>query len=181
MANVTFARRYAQAALELGLQHDDLPAWRNDLAILAQVWSQPAERAYMEDVRVSKQARQERCRAILGPHIAPRTLNMVLLLISRGRTVLIPFIAQHFTDLERQRDETVIAHVTAAQPLTDDQHKALVRQLARKTGKDVQLDVSIEPSILGGLVIKVEDQLLDLSLIGKLNRMRDQVVGRRAS
>jgi len=181
MVSATSARRYAQAALELGIEHGDLDAWRNDLARLAGIWDDPATRAYLEDVRVGKQARLDRCREALGTLVAPRVLNMVLLLTSRGRTSLMPYIARYFTELERERENTVVARVTSAQPLSADEQKELGRRIAEYTGKSVQLEAEVQPAILGGLIIQVGDQLLDMSVAGKLSNMRDQVVGRRAS
>ncbi len=180
MASITSARRYAQAALELGLQYGDLGIWEHDLALLAELWKDADRRAYFEDARVSKHERLNRCRQHLGEHLSPRPLNMLLLLVTRGRTSLIPYIARHFVDLERQRDDQVVAHVTSTCELTAEETNELRALLAGQTGKDVQLEIQINPDILGGLVIKVEDQLLDLSIVGKLNRMRSQVIGRRA-
>src|SRR5690348_16888835 len=99
MANIVYARRYAQAAIELGIEHNDLETWRRDLAVLADLWADTGLRAYLEDVRISKQARLDRAREKLAPHLSPRTLNMVLLLLTRGRTSLVPYIARHFADL----------------------------------------------------------------------------------
>jgi F-type H+-transporting ATPase subunit delta len=181
MAGVTYARRYAQAALELALEHDELEVWRRDLGLLAQLWADTDLRAYLEDVRISKQARLDRARARLGSYLGPRALNMVLLLIARGRTSLIPYIARHFEDLERQREQTIVAQVTSAVPLSPQQEQSLVAQLAQQTGKEVQLQTTQDPTLLGGLVIRVGDQLLDLSVAGRLRRMREQVVGRNGA
>lgn len=180
MANVSYARRYAQAALELGLEHGDLEIWEHDLALLDELWKDADRRAYLEDVRVSKQERLARCRQHLGQHLSPRVLNMVLLLVTRSRTSLIPYIVRHFVDLERQRDQQVVAHVTATCELTADEQSELKTLLAAQTGKNIELETEINADILGGLVIKVEDQLLDLSVLEKLNRIRSRVIGRRA-
>ncbi len=180
MAKITYARRYAQAAMELANEHNDLETWRKDLALLADLWADTGLRAYLEDVRIGKQARIDRARANLAEHISPRALNMVLLLLTRGRTSLIPYIARHFEELERQRERKVVALVTSADPLTPDERDSLARRLAEYTGMDVQLETEVRPEILGGLVIKLGDQLLDLSVLGKLNRLREHVVGRSA-
>ena len=177
----TNARRYAQAALELALEHNELEAWRADFTLLVELWSDPDLRAYLEDVRISKQQRLDRARQTLGTRLHARPLNMLLLLISRGRTGLVPYIARQFADLERQREQTIVATVTAATELTEAQKQALTERLSRDSGKEVQLQVQIDPRILGGLIIKVGDQLLDLSVRGKLARLREQVVGRMAT
>jgi F-type H+-transporting ATPase subunit delta len=179
MANATYARRYAQAALELGIEHGDLEVWEHDLALLGELWKDADRRAYFEDVRAGKQERLKRVREHLGEHLSPRVLNMVLLLVTRGRTSLIPYIVRHFADLERQRDQQVVAHVTAACELSAEEQSELRSLLETQTGKKVELETEVNPDILGGLIIKVEDQLLDLSVVGKLNRMRSLVIGRR--
>jgi F-type H+-transporting ATPase subunit delta len=181
MASVKMARRYAQAALELAIEHDELGVWQRDLARLARQWEDPQIRGYFEDMRVNKATRLERARELLGSSLGPRPLNMLLLLITRGATNLVPYIARQFVELERQREQTVVATVTSALPLTPQQEADLKARLAQQTGKEVQLQTVTDPSILGGLIIKVGDQLLDLSIAGKLTRLREQVVGRNGT
>lgn len=180
MASIKMARRYAQAALELAIEHDELAVWQQDLARLAREWEDPRIRGYFEDMRVNKATRLARAREVLGPSLSQRPLNMLLLLITRGATNLVPYIARQFGELERQRENAVVASVTSAIPLTPQQETGLRQRLAQQTGKDVQLQTSIDPSILGGLIIKVGDQLLDLSIAGKLSRLREQVIGRES-
>jgi F-type H+-transporting ATPase subunit delta len=180
MASIKTARRYAQAALELAIEHSELDVWQRDLARLAREWEDPQVRGYFEDMRVNKTTRLARAREILGPSLSQRPLNMLLLLISRNATNLVPYIARQFVELEQQREQMVLASVTSAIPLTPQQETDLRQRLAQQTGKEVQLQTSIDPSILGGLIIKLGDQLLDLSIAGKLARLRDQVVGRES-
>jgi F-type H+-transporting ATPase subunit delta len=178
MASVKMARRYAQAALELAIEHNELEVWRRELTRLARQWEDPQIRAYFEDMRVNKATRLARAREVLGPSLSQRPMNMLLLLITRGATNLVPYIARQFDELERQREQTVVASVTSALPLTPQQEADLKQRLRQQTGKDVELQTTVDPSILGGLIIKVGDQLLDLSIAGKLARLREQVVGR---
>jgi len=180
MAGVASARRYAQAVLQLALEQNSLDAWREDLDVLNTIWADSALRGYLEDVRLSKQKRLDRARETLGTRIRPLALNMVLLLLSRGRSHLIPYIARQFEELERQRKQTVVAHVTSAIALSEAQQADLKARLTRQTGKGVLIETAVKPDILGGLIIKVGDQLLDLSVAGKLRRMREQVVGRES-
>lgn len=181
MASIASARRYAQAIMELALQNNDIDTWRADLSLLQDVWSDPVLRGYLEDVRISKQKRLERIRQTLGTRISPLALNLVLLLISRGRSNLIPYIARQFEELERQRERTVLVRVTSAQPLTPDERAALIGHLQSISGEEVTLEEVVDPSIMGGLVIKMGDRLLDLSVAGRLRSIREQVVGRSSA
>lgn len=164
--------------MELALQRDEVERWQQDLALLQDIWSDPVIRAYLEDVRLSKQKRLDRARQTLGSRISPLALNLVLLLLSRGRSSLIPYIVRRFEELQRARTEEVLAQVTSAQPLTGDQRRNLIDQLKRQTGQEVTLEEAVDPSIMGGLVIKIGDQLLDVSVAGAIRRLREQVVGR---
>ena len=181
MASVSAARRYAQAIMEMATEHDDFAAWRTDLDQLAAVWAEPVIRGYLEDVRISKQKRLDRARQTLESRIGPLPLNMVLLLLSRNRSNLIPYIVREFDELERRRERIVLVRVTSAQPLAPDQRAALIAQLQRQTGNEISLEEVVDPRIMGGLVVRVGDQLLDLSVAGKLRQLREQVVGRAAS
>lgn len=178
MTSISSSRRYAQAILDLAVQDDSLPAWQSDLSVLQQLWADPPTRAYFEDVHISRLKRIERARTVLNGRIGPLTLNLLLVLISRGRTVLVPFIVRQFEDLIRERDQAVVALVTSAQPLSEEQRTDLIAQLQVRTGKTVTLEELVDPEIIGGLVLRVGDQLMDLSIAGKLRRLREQVVGR---
>ena len=108
-------------------------------------------------------------------------LNMVLLLNARGRLSLIPYIARLFEDLERQRERKIVAQVTTAEPLTPVERQSLLKQLQEQTGQEVELQERVDPAILGGMVLKIGDQLLDLSVAGRLRRLREQVSGQTVS
>lgn len=165
--------------MDLALQNNDLDAWRQDLFLLRDVWADDGARGYLEDVRISKQKRQDRLRQTFTDRLSPLALNLVLLLSSRGRTNLIPHIVRQFEDIERAREQTVLVRVTVAEPLAADQRAQLERRLQQQTGKEISLEVAEDPAIMGGLVVRVGDRLLDLSVAGRLRRMREQLVGRR--
>jgi F-type H+-transporting ATPase subunit delta len=178
MTDISSSRRYAQAVFDLAENADDLATWQSDLSVLQQLWADTRSKAYFEDVHVSRLKRVERARTVLGPRLSPLALNLVMLLISRGRTVLIPYIVRQFDDLLRAQHQQVVAQVASAQPLTNEQRAALVRKLEAQSGKSITLDEVVNQELIGGLVLRVGDQLLDLSVAGRLRRLRDQVVGR---
>ena len=180
MNTIAPARGYAQAAMNLALQGEALATWRTDLSLLRDLWAQEDIRTYLEDARINKQKREERLRQVLGSKISPMALNLVLVLNSRGRLSLMPHIARLFEDLEREREQKIVARVTTTQPLTPAQRSHLQAQLQEQTGREVELQEQVDPSILGGMVLKIGDQLLDLSVTGRLRRLREQVSGQAA-
>ena len=96
-----------------------------DLAALAQVWAQTRIAPRLDDPKLGRTRRMEEARAALQGHVNPLALNLVLLLVERGRAGLVPQIAAAFDRLERERERRVTAHVTSAIPLTDAQRSDL--------------------------------------------------------
>jgi F-type H+-transporting ATPase subunit delta len=178
MTDISSSRRYAQAIVELADQDESLPIWHADLALLDRLWSADIPRAFFEDARLSVHTRMQRAQEVLGSRLSPQGMNLVLLLLERGRTTLIPYIVRQFVDILRERDQQAVARVTTAVPLTAGQRQALAQRLQQGTGKTVTLEETVDPTILGGMVLRLGDQLLDLSIEGKLHRLREQVVGR---
>lgn len=178
MTDISSARRYAQAVFNLAENDADLATWQSDLSVLQQLWADERSRAYFEDVHVTRLKRIERARTVLGPRLGPLALNLVMLLISRERTALVPYIARQFDELLRVQRRLLVAKVASAQPLTKEQRDALVRTLELQSGKSITLDETVNQDLIGGMVLRVGDQLLDLSVEGRLRRLRDQVVGR---
>lgn len=172
------ARRYALAALDLAVENNNLAQWRADLATLAQVWAQTRIAARLDDPKLGRSRRMGEARTLLEGKVHPLALNLVLLLIERGRAGLVPAIAAAFERIEREREGRVSAHVTSAIPLSEAQRQSLREQLGRRTGRSVDLTEAVDPSILGGLIVRVGDELIDASIVARLRRLEAQVTGR---
>jgi F-type H+-transporting ATPase subunit delta len=180
MTDISSSRRYAQAVLDIADQDGSLPAWQADLDLLASLWSGDIPRAFFEDAHQSVHTRMQRARQVLGPRLSSQGLNLVLLLLERERTALIPYIARQFADLLRERAHQVVVQVTTALPLTPAQRDALVQRMQQTAGVSVTVEETVDPAVIGGMVLRAGDQLLDLSIEGRLRRLHEQVVGRVA-
>jgi F-type H+-transporting ATPase subunit delta len=173
--SMLMARRYAQAALALALEHNALEQWRSDLATLAEVWTRTRIATRLDDPKLGRTRRLEEARTLLQGRINPLALNLVLMLVERGRASLLPQIATAFERLERERERRVTAYVTSALPLTDAQRASLRAQLERRTGQTVDLEENADPTIIGGLMVRVGDELIDASVAGRLRRIEAQL------
>lgn len=112
----------------------------------------------------------------VGTSISRPVLNLVLLLLRRGRIEDLPRVAAEYRRLDNRRQGITEATATAAAPLTPDEVRALTARLEQFTGGRVELDVQVDPSLLGGLVVRVGDRLIDGSVRGRLERLRNQLV-----
>jgi len=171
------ARRYAQAIQELALQHNNLDQWRADLQTLAGVWGETPVALQLDDPTRGPPRRMEEARSLLQGRVNPLAVNLVLLLVQHGRAGLVPVIARQFERIEREREGRVTAQVTSAIPLTDAQRASLREQLSRRTGKTVDLEDRVDPTIMGGLVVRVGDELIDASIAGRLRGIQSQLIG----
>ena len=93
-----------------------------------------------------------------------------------GRLNLLPELRRTFADLVDERDGIVEAKVASAQPLTEDQSKALVVSLAARTGKTIRLTWSQDTALLGGIKVQVGSTVLDASLQGQLRQLKTQLL-----
>jgi F-type H+-transporting ATPase subunit delta len=95
-----------------------------------------------------------------------------MLLVDRGRILFLAEIAQEYLALLRKLNQTVLAEVTSAVELNDDQKHMVVEQIKARTGAhNVELDLKIDREILGGVIIKAGSQLFDASIRGQLRRI----------
>jgi F-type H+-transporting ATPase subunit delta len=176
-SELSSARRYAQAVLELGTTDGTLEQWQADLDVIGRVWSDSRQRRYLNDRHAGRTTLVERARTIFGTHVSPLALNLVLLLVSRGRASLIPLLVQQFYALREQREGRAQAEVISAIPLTDEQRRQVEQRLSRESGQQVTVTNAVDPSILGGLIIRQGDRLIDASIATKLRRLQVQIAG----
>ncbi len=173
--DIMVARRYAQASLELAVEQGAVEQWQQDFATLTQVWKETPIALRLDDPKVGKSRRMDEARNLLGNRISPLMLNLVLLLIQRGRARLAPRVADAFERLERDRSGRVSGYVISALPLTEEQRVSLRQQLGKRTGRTVELEERVDPSILGGLIVRVGDELIDASVVGRLRRIEAEL------
>jgi len=111
-------------------------------------------------------------RQVVQSQVQPYMLNFLLLLVDRGRILVLPEICKQYLVLLRQLKQTVLAEVSSAVELTDEQKEAIRQKvLATTNANEVELQTSVDPELLGGVVIKVGSQVIDASLRGQLRKI----------
>jgi len=173
------AGRYALAVFELALEDKSLDAVERDFAALKTMIQQSADLARLVRAPVFSRGEQAKgMTAILDKmDAAPLTKRFVLLLAAKRRLfVLLDAIRDFDALLARQRGE-IDAEVASARPLGDGETAELKRVLKSKFGREPQLAARVDPTLLGGLVVKVGSRMIDSSLRAKLNGMRAAMKG----
>ena len=172
----TAPRRYAEAAFEIAQRDGTVERWRSELeAASAIVGDERALRA-LANPSVPIDQRSVAVAALLQGIASDPVQNLIQLLLRRGRIEGLPRVAAEFRRLDDRRQGITHATATSAAPLTPDEVQALTERLERSTGGRIALDVQVDPSLLGGLVVRVGDRMIDGSVRGRLERLRSQLI-----
>ena len=172
----TAARRYAEAAFEIAERDGSVDAWRSDLATAAELLGDERIARHLSNPAVPLEQREKLVGDVLAKRVSPQVRNLVSLQLRRGRTHEIRRVADEFRRLDNKRQGITVATATAAAALTPDEVRTLTTRLEQFTGGRVELEVQVDPSLLGGLVVRVGDRLIDGSVRGRLERLRNQLV-----
>ena len=170
------AARYARAAFELAVERNELDAWERDLRNLAAALAMPEAVAFVASRQVTAEGKEEFLRRAAG-ELSPLAWNMVRLLNTKGRLTLLPQIAEHFQELLDEHRGIAHAQVLTAVAMSDDEKQALTRRLSDLTGKRVDVQAFEAPEIIGGLVARIGDRLIDGSTRTRLIALKRQLAG----
>ena len=170
------ARRYAEAALELARRDGTLERWLADLRLAADVAADPDVAGVLDNPALSFPVRREVLEKLLAARIAPQALNLALLLAKRGRTSLLPGVAAEYKRLVDRERGVVAATVTSATPLEPAELEAIGARIRAMTGAQVDVTTRHDPALIGGVTVRIGDRLIDASVRGRLERLRDRIV-----
>jgi F-type H+-transporting ATPase subunit delta len=176
MIRDTVAKRYAQAAFEIARGRDSLEEWATDLALVAQVMADPQAAAVLSSTKVALADRYRLLEAIL-PKIDPLVMNLARLLVAKGRVGVASQVAEAYRDLVDEHSGVAHATVVTAVPLDDGERRAVEDRLSQVTGKKVVAHLEVETAIVGGLVARVGDRLIDGSTRSKLLALKGALRG----
>jgi F-type H+-transporting ATPase subunit delta len=176
MARTTSARRYADAAFEIALRDGSIDAWRDGLAAVAAAVVVPEVERLAQNPSIPIEARRAVIEQAAGLELAGPVRNLVTLLLQRRRADLAPRVAEEFQRHLDRRAGLTRATVTSAAPLAPEAVPALRDRIAEITGGPVEITVRVDGALLGGLVVRFGDRLIDGSVRGRLERLRAQLV-----
>lgn len=166
------ARRYAEAAFEIAERDDSMEAWVAALAVAQERLVDPEVMRLLSNPSVASSSRVEVLGRILGDDVTGAQRNLLALMVRRGRFEQLPAVIREFQRLYRLREGIVEATVTSAATLDATELEALKSRLETMTGKTIDLSQEVDPGLLGGVQVRVGDQLIDGSIRGRLERLR---------
>jgi F-type H+-transporting ATPase subunit delta len=170
----TAPRRYADAAFEIGLRDGTVEVWRRELDAAAEIARDPAVIGALASPAVPIEQRIDAAERGFAQLSQP-VRNLILLLVRRGRIEQLPRVAAEFARRDDARNGLTHATATSAVPLGDEEVRAIATRLEQLTGNRVALETNVDPSILGGVVVRIGDRLIDGSVRGRLERLRGRL------
>jgi F-type H+-transporting ATPase subunit delta len=168
----TSARRYAEAAFQTGRADGTLDAWERDMALLASTLRHPELQRLLQHPAVPFPEKERVLRRVLGRGVAPAAVNLVLLMVRRGRPGAIDRMIARFAELLRRERGIVLAEVRTALPLDDGQRAEIAARLRALTGERVEMDETVDEGLIGGVAVRIGDRLYDASVRSRLERLR---------
>ncbi|HTK78985.1 MAG TPA: F0F1 ATP synthase subunit delta [Rhizomicrobium sp.] len=168
------AGRYALAAFELAQEERAVDALARDFSALKQLMAESPELSRL--IRAPVFSREEQAAGMNGVlhrmEASPLTRKFILLLASKRRLFALADIIRAYEALVANQRGEMSAQVTSARPLSDNETTELKAILKSKLSREIKLEAKVDPSLLGGLIVKVGSRMIDSSLRTKLEGMR---------
>ncbi len=165
-------RRYAEAAFEIAVRDDSVEAWLAAFVVAEERLVSPEVMRLLCNPSIPVASRTEALVRIVGDDVSGPQRSLLALMVRRGRFELLPGVIREFTRLYRLREGIVQATVTSAAALDAAELEALRGRLKTMTGRHIELQQAVDPDLLGGIQVRVGDQLIDGSVRGRLERLR---------
>lgn len=170
---------YASALMTLAQDTGKVDAFADNTRTLLTALQESSEfRAFIANPLLKAEEKKAVLQQVCGKDVDPYFLNFLLLLVDRRRIIFLEGICEGFIALQRKLNNIVLAEVTSAQALTRSQEDAIADRVKEMTGaSSVELNITTDESLIGGVVIKVGSQILDASLKGQLRRIGMDLLG----
>jgi F-type H+-transporting ATPase subunit delta len=168
---ITTARPYAQAAFEEAQKQADLKGWSGVLLSLAEAISHPEVRAIVTNPRVAKAQIDSLMEDLLGNQANAQQRNFVRVLAENQRLLVLTEIAAIFESLKAEAEKTVNVVVDSAFELSAAQQAKIVSSLKARMGREIKLVCKVNKELLGGIVIRAGDKVIDGSARTRLSEM----------
>jgi F-type H+-transporting ATPase subunit delta len=167
------AEPYAEALLDLAKSNNSLKETTNDMNIVSQFLANSSDlKKFLGNPLITRDAKKNVVKDILGEQIGGSTLKFLLLLVDRNRVGVLESIAQKFLELSYKQESIEIAKITSSIQLSADQQKEIAEKLKIITGaKQIKLALKIDPQLIGGFTIEIGSKMIDTSILGQLKQI----------
>lgn len=175
LAEATLARPYARAAFRAAEAVDALDAWTASLTRVAELVEVPAFHELLGDPRVEDGQLVDLVSEVAGEDMDESRRNFFRLLVENRRLGLAGEIARQFEQQRRASEKRLKVRITAAAELGEAQREHLAERLGKRFGAEIEMETAVDPDLLGGIVVRAGDQVIDASVRGRLEQLGRQL------
>ena len=169
-------RRYAEAAFGLARKDNKLDRWRTDLRAAASALSEPRLLALLDDPSPSAEEKRKMVDQVLPKEIDPDVRRLIYLLTERGRIRKLDQVVVEFLEMANREQGVVIARVVTAVPLSEKGQQDVAERLRRLVGaRKLEIQPTVDKSILGGIIAQIGDELYDGSVRTRLAQLGQRI------
>lgn len=170
--NSAIARPYAQAVFELATSDGTMDEWLSALQVLCAVVSDEKVQKLIANPSVEDKRCAELLIDLCAEQLDDKSRNFVRLLAINGRLAMIPEIARLYEDYRAEAMRIVDAEIFTALPIDDAEQKSVAAMLKKRLNREVTLTVTVDKSLIGGVIVRAGDLVIDGSVSGKLDKLR---------
>ena len=180
MAVRGWTKRYAQAIFEIATAQDpanveaSLDTWAQELRLMSEALENEDFKVFLLHAKIPLERKVKAIREVL-PGLSPLARNLLSLMVSRGVVDSLPRVQGEYLSLVDRHRGLERVKIYSAVPLEDQERERISRFVQEMTGRQVVLEAEVDPSVLGGLVIRVGDRLLDGSAKSKLKSLQQEL------
>jgi F-type H+-transporting ATPase subunit delta len=167
----TIARPYARAVYQQATETSTLDNWGEALALLSAVTSDEAMLAVLDSPQMGGEQKAELMLKVVSDKLNAQQQNLLKLMAENGRLKALPEVAEQFEIFRAEAEGKVDAEVVSAFPLSNEQEESISKTLKAKLGREVTITTSIDESLIGGVVIKAGDTIIDGSMKSQLESL----------
>ena len=177
MASDPLVESYAEALFQVARAEEILDRVEEELTRLNTSLDSNAElREFLSDSKISADGKKSALFEIFGGKISPITLHWINMIVDQGRQRRLPTIIEAFFTSAQEAREKVTAEVITSVPLSEDLADRLVQELSKVTKKRVFLKPMVDDSILGGVIVKIENKVIDGSVKHRLEAVKHEMI-----
>ena len=176
MLKGAIGRRYAEAIFDIAKKQNTVDRTLEDMREIARLFSHRKLLYLLNEPKIPMQRKESAIRQALESKVLPTSLNLALLLVQRELVEAMPNLARELEQLVLNYKNEAVAQVTTAMPMDQQQQNKVRQALERRTGKTILMQTKVSPDILGGVVARVGDQIIDASVRQRLTALRRQLL-----
>ncbi|GAK87205.1 ATP synthase delta chain [Vibrio ponticus] len=168
----TIARPYAKAAFDFAVEKEQLEQWGQMLSFAAEV----AQNAQVKELLSSSMSADKLAEifvAVCGEQVDAHGQNLLKVMAENGRLKALPDVSEQFFILKKEHEKEIDVEVISATELSDEQLANIGGKLEQRLARKVKLNCSVDEALLGGVIIRAGDLVIDDSARGRLNRLSD--------